>query len=165
MSVYHKYCTTLDDISLTHHLNEIITSSTNKTPYILLDCEGRGLGSCGGKLGVIQIGIAGTPYLVDVIVFPDAVAILRKYFVSLRPLKYVWDGRSDFSELRHGHGITLRNLTDLRLADMYASMGSPHTVKAIRLSNIIVAAQNRTAMRSSEIPQICSGIYLPNVTS
>ena len=53
---------------LNGHAKSLVTSSA-QIP-IFLDCEGHDLGKVGGKLGLVQIGVDDTVYLVDVIKYP-----------------------------------------------------------------------------------------------
>jgi hypothetical protein len=101
--------------------NEIrsFTEDERQSPGILLDCEGRDLGRVGGKLGLIQIGVKQAIYLVDVITLPQALKSLKSVLEDPSLQKVVWDGRMDFSELWHGHGIKLAGVLDLQLLGVY----------------------------------------------
>ena len=146
--------------ALRSHIDQIIASFTSKKPFIFLDCEGRELGSRNGELALIQIGIGKAIYLVDVIAFSEAVPMLKKYLEDPDLLKYVWDGRSDYSELRHGHGITLQGLVDLQLVYIYAT-GALSCSRAIRLSSMLDAAEKLSTMTRVELSQIRSGTPYP----
>jgi hypothetical protein len=149
-------------ITLINHIDQIIDSSTIKKPFIFLDCEGRELGARNGKLALIQIGIGEAIYLVDIIIFSEAVPMLKKYLEDPNLLKYVWDGRSDYSELRHGHGITLQGLVDLQLVYIYATGNAPSSGRAIRLTGLTDAAENLNAMTKVQLSQIRSCISCPH---
>jgi 3'-5' exonuclease len=164
LSVHYQYCATRENtVVLANHIDKTIKSSTSqKPPFILLDCEGRDLGARNGKLGLIQIGVGRTTYLVDVIAFPEATTMLKKFLENPKLLKYVWDGRSDYSELRHGHGVTLKGLVDLQLVYIYATHPSANSSQTMRLTSMINAAQELDAMSSTELSQIRSGTVIPN---
>jgi len=97
--------------NLQNHLEKMISASDE--PFILLDTEGRDLGSPNGRLSLIQLGLGTTTYLVDALSYPAAIPKLKRYLESPHLRKYVWDGRSDYSELQHGHGVTLKGVVDL----------------------------------------------------
>jgi len=114
----------------------------------MLDCEGRSLGDQNGKLGLIQIGVETTTYLVDVILLPSALSSLKTYLENPRLTKYVWDARSDYSELLHGHGITIKGLVDLQL--LHVHTGPFPGDKIIYLTSM----SNAAAKLSVTTPQI-----------
>ena len=98
--------------------------------YLALDCEGIDLGTVGGKLSVIAMaGLSDATrvatdvsihvFLFDVLtleptLLEPAFALLRSPHVT----KVVFDGRMDFSELFHRHGVELIQVLDLQLADV-----------------------------------------------
>ena len=155
----YTYCKTPESIDvLTAHLRKTIGPATaKKNRYILLDCEGRDLGAQNGKLGLIQIGIGDAVYLVDVVALPEAVDKLKSFLQNPSLLKYVWDGRSDYSELRHGHNVTLRGLVDLQLAYIHTQAQPSET---IRLAGMMQAAEALHVAKSEVLSQIRSGISL-----
>lgn len=116
-----------------------------------------------GKLGLIQIGVETTTYLVDIILLPSAIASLKQYLENPRLKKYVWDGRSDYSELLHGHGVTLKGLVDLQLVYVHTQNNSHF--KAIHLSSMIDAAEKLSVTTPQILSQIRSGmsIYKDNI--
>jgi hypothetical protein len=61
--------------------------------------------------------------LVDVITYPQALVPLKTILEDSRLEKVVWDGRMDYSELWHGHGIKLTKPVDLQLVRVYESCG------------------------------------------
>jgi exonuclease 3'-5' domain-containing protein 1 len=99
--------------------------------HIILDCEGRNLGDAGGILSLLNLGVVHEDdegdehlsiFLVDVLSFQGEKAhYLTPIFDMLKSddvFKIVFDGRMDFSELFHGHGVELRNVLDLQLVDI-----------------------------------------------
>jgi ribonuclease D len=153
----YTFFQTLESIDvLTTHLRKTVGPTTAKrNRYIFLDCEGRDLGAQNGKLGLIQIGIGDAVYLVDVVTLPEAVGKLKSFLQNPSLLKYVWDGRSDYSELRHGHDVTLRGLVDLQLAYIRTQA---QTSKTKRLSGMMQAAEALHVAESEVLSQIRSGI-------
>lgn len=153
----YLYCTTHANMNaLISDIRRII--NTSPKPCIFLDCEGRDLGSSSGKLSLIQLGVGDSIYLVDVIIFSEAVALLKEYLEDPNLIKYVWDGRSDYSELRHGHGVTLKGLIDLQLVYLYSTGDALASRRAIWLSGMVSAAEKLNALTEDELSQIRSGI-------
>ncbi|KZS87955.1 hypothetical protein SISNIDRAFT_279833 [Sistotremastrum niveocremeum HHB9708] len=117
-----------DDNSL---LEEVIESLTD-SPTLILDCEAKDLGSIGGQLSLLNLGIASSLstskpctepnhpiFLIDVLAFTKAeLRPLYDFLEDPSVLKVVFDGRQDFSELWHGEGVELKNVIDLQLADI-----------------------------------------------
>jgi len=58
-------------------------------------------------------------YLVDVITYPKSIDTLKRILEDPLLQKVVWDGRSDYSELWHGHGIAMEPVLDLQLVRIY----------------------------------------------
>jgi 3'-5' exonuclease len=109
---------------LTTHIEAVTKSaSANDKKVIFLDCEGRDLGKSGGKLGLVQLGIESEIYLVDVIAFPKTINVVKDILENPVLEKVVWDGRSDYAELWHGHGIDLNPVLDLQLVHVYKFSG------------------------------------------
>lgn len=77
------------------------------------------MGRIGGKLGLVQLGVENQVYLVDVIAYPEALVSIKRFLEDPRLQKVVWDGRMDYCELWHGHGIKLRSPLDLQLVRVY----------------------------------------------
>jgi hypothetical protein len=110
--------------SLVEHIDSLVTAHRSSSPqlsefpHILLDCEGKDLGDIGGILGLVQIGVEDTTYLVDVVTLSSAITSLKPIFEDTALEKVVWDGRSDYSELLHGHQIGIENVLDLQLVQI-----------------------------------------------
>jgi len=93
------------------------------SPSIVIDCEGKELGQQGGTLSLISLRTTSPApcktFLVDAVSLDDsALRPLFDLLESYEPSKIVFDGRMDFSELYHGHQVTLRGVLDLQLADI-----------------------------------------------
>jgi hypothetical protein len=99
------------------HITAFLATERPNYP-IFLDCEGRDLGILGGKLG-----IENDVYLVDIIIYPEALESLKTVLEDNRLEKVVWDGRKDYCELWHGHGIELKSPVDLQLVRVYEVCG------------------------------------------
>lgn len=115
------FCDTQTELDiLSKHIGSVTKSSSleDKSP-VYLDCEGRDLGRISGKLGLVQLSIEDKIYLVDVIAFPENIATLKDILENPVLEKVVWDGRMDYSELWHGHGISVNPVLDLQLVRIY----------------------------------------------
>jgi len=135
------------------HLDQLMSSESAR--FILYDSEGHHLGDRDGKLGLIQLGVEETTYLIDVVKLPDAVSMLKTYLEDGRLRKYVWDGRSDYSELRHGHGVTLKGIIDLQLVYIHAT---GQNGRVIQLSNMMNAARHLSALPRIQLDEIHSSM-------
>ncbi|KAF8073305.1 ribonuclease H-like domain-containing protein [Lyophyllum atratum] len=122
--------------------------TTLKTASVLaFDCEGQDLGQDGGKLSLVSLRIIHPPSSSATFLF-DAVKIARS---ALRPVfdllesneiqKVVFDGRMDYSCLFHDHGIRLRDVVDLQLADIKSRVmrgeGEEEQIQRLRVSKSV----------------------------
>jgi len=105
------------------HLTQLRHALASNTEPIFLDCEGRNLGRIGGKLGLVQLGIGEDVYLIDAIASPKSLEVLKDALENTEIEKVVWDGRSDFAAMWHGHGISMNSVLDLQLVKVYVSSG------------------------------------------
>ena len=107
----------------------VAIQALSEQTHIFLDCEGQTLGEVGGKLSLLNLGV--TPikspfrlqtFLIDMLAFEgNKYHHLVPIFDILRSetiFTVVFDGRMDASELLHGHGVQLKNVLDLQVADM-----------------------------------------------
>lgn len=90
---------------------------------LLLDCEGRDLGTLGGALGLISIGIpeTNTVWLFDPVKLPPTSPSLQSLLGMLsskKVRKVVWDGRMDGVALLEKYGVVLAGVLDLQLAEI-----------------------------------------------
>jgi len=116
------YCNTEASLNqLRIHFTSLAKATT--TVPVFLDCEGRDLGRTDGKLCLVQLGLEEVIYLVDVIECPLSLTTLKMVLENPKFEKIVWDGRSDYAELWHGHGISLNPVLDLQLVRVYESGG------------------------------------------
>ena len=137
---------------LTRHLDTVMSRETE--PSIVLDMEGEELGCHNGRLSIIQLGVDRTTYLVDIVRFPATVSMLKKYLESLCLSKYMWDGRRDYSELRHGHGLTMKGLADLQLVYVHTTNPSSNVY---HLTSMIDAAESLNALPGKHLSTIRAG--------
>lgn len=90
---------------------------------LILDCEGLRLGECGGSLSLITLRTtAPSPirtYIIDVVRLPRS-ALQPVFDILSSPdiVKVLFDGRMDYSTLYHDHGVELKNVLDIQLADV-----------------------------------------------
>ncbi|KAJ7130261.1 ribonuclease H-like domain-containing protein [Mycena epipterygia] len=101
-----------------------VTKSLQGASTLFLDCEGQNLGSKGGTLSLISLGIPAPKkariYLIDTIAL--GTLALRPIFNILESSdvqKVLFDARMDQSVLFHDHGgVKMQNVLDLQLADV-----------------------------------------------
>jgi hypothetical protein len=86
---------------------------------ILLDFQGKGVGSKDGNLSLLQIGVPSKTYIVDAITLKAEIPKLRPFLQHRNIRKIVWDGRLGYSELWHQYGIRLENVLDLQLVYLH----------------------------------------------
>ncbi|KAH7093935.1 ribonuclease H-like domain-containing protein [Auriculariales sp. MPI-PUGE-AT-0066] len=108
--------TLVDTTAGAHSALQVLATS----PFLLLDCEGQQLGCFDGELSLLNVGTAGGDIFVfDAVLLPcEMLHRVVAFVADARRLKYVWDGRKDYSELYHGHHHRLANVVDLQLVDI-----------------------------------------------
>jgi len=148
--IQYMYCATNKSTrNLQNHLEKI--ASRSEKPFILLDTEGHNLGSPNGRLSLLQLGLGTTTYIVDTLSYPAAIPTLKHYLETPHWRKYVWDGRSDYSELQHGHGITLKGVVDLQLVYVHLTTRSS---RAPRLTGMLDASQQLEILPGKQLATI-----------
>ncbi|THH29156.1 hypothetical protein EUX98_g5031 [Antrodiella citrinella] len=149
-----------------NQLPEVISALT-KSPHLLLDCEGRSIGSSEGALSLISVGTAGSKviFVIDVLRLCDPTnPHFRKFLAILQDpgtLKVVWDGRMDYAEIYATFGIQLLGVLDLQIAEVMART----TVKQEedykrrgRLRRIF----DKTIMNDRQLRPLMNDFYLVN---
>jgi exonuclease 3'-5' domain-containing protein 1 len=91
--------------------------------YLVLDCEGKSIGTTDGILSLICIGTAHSEniFIFDALALTyaePAIAPLLNLLKSNQVRKVVWDGRQDFLEIMDNYGISLGGVVDLQLAEV-----------------------------------------------
>lgn len=95
------------------------------SPVLIIDCEGRLIGTLTGALSLMCIGTERAEHI-----FIFDVLALRPFKSHLTPLlsiltnsqikKVMWDCRNDFLEIQSEYNITLTGIVDLQLAEIQA---------------------------------------------
>jgi len=91
------------------------------SPYLLVDCEGRDIGTEGGALSIVSVGTHDASYvfLVDCLsLSPQDLAPLLQLLASPAIQKVFWDGRLDAVELRRTLGVSICRPCDLQIVDI-----------------------------------------------
>jgi len=141
-----------------NHFEKMISASDE--PFIFLDMQGRDLGSPNGRLSLIQLGLGTTTYLVDALSYPAAIPTLKRYLKSPHLHKYVWDGRSDYSELQHEHRVTLKGVVNLQLIYLHFTKQSS---RVHRLTSMLDASQQLEALPANQFSTIrLSNFQMPS---
>lgn len=112
------YCNTKQLLNQLRNHFMSLTIGSAKVP-IFLDCEGRDLGRTDGKLGLVQLGIEVEIYIVDIVEIAESLDILKMILEHETFEKVLWDGRNDYAELWHGHGIDMSPVLDLQLVRIH----------------------------------------------
>ncbi|KAI6157105.1 ribonuclease H-like domain-containing protein [Pisolithus tinctorius] len=95
------------------------------SPVLIIDCEGREIGTPAGALSLMCIGTERAEHI-----FIFDVLALRPFKSHLTPLlsiltnsqikKVMWDCRNDFLEIQSEYNVTLTGIVDLQLAEIQA---------------------------------------------
>jgi exonuclease 3'-5' domain-containing protein 1 len=91
------------------------------SPYILVDCEGRDIGTEGGALSIVSVGTHDASF----VFFFDVLSLakfdlepLNQLLASPTVQKVFWDGRMDAVELRRTLGVSICRPCDLQIVDI-----------------------------------------------
>ena len=101
------------------------TRTLARSPFLILDCEGKNLGATDGVLSLVCIGTANAEFI---FVFDVLTLRSRNALAWLSPLfaifadpsvkKIMWDCRNDFLEIWAAYGVSLQGVLDLQLAEI-----------------------------------------------
>lgn len=128
--------------------------------YVLLDCEGKALGSTVGALSTISLG---TPHAEHIYTF-DALALPRASLQDVlvlittpAPMKIVWDARMAASELSHAFGASMADVVDLAVADVVsrARRGEGERERIRRLASRTLPESQVLALQTADIHSLC----------
>jgi exonuclease 3'-5' domain-containing protein 1 len=109
---------------------------------MLLDFQGKGIGSTSGNLSLLQIGLTSKTFIVDAIALHDDIPQLAPFLQNRNIRKIVWDGRLGYSELWHRYAIRLENVLDLQLVYLHERYDVTQR-KSIPLSGIMTAMKEK----------------------
>ncbi|KAH7063013.1 ribonuclease H-like domain-containing protein [Auriculariales sp. MPI-PUGE-AT-0066] len=96
-------------------------SQLQNSPMVIVDCEGRSIGTSAGALSLVTVGThdARSIFVFDILSLDN---IARQPLIDLladeQKPKLLWDGRMDSIEFRREFGITLGRAWDLQLVDV-----------------------------------------------
>ena len=117
----YTLCTTFESVKLA-------AQAFSASKYVILDCEGRELGTRAGALSLVCLGDpeGRNVFIFDILSLPpEALQLLFSEVLDTvdsdstkRKIKVVWDGRMDYSELFFGHNYSLDHTLDLQLIDV-----------------------------------------------
>ncbi|EEB98167.1 hypothetical protein MPER_02373, partial [Moniliophthora perniciosa FA553] len=88
---------------------------------LILDCEGRDLGTQGGALSLVSVRVTEPipkTYVFDILRLHGYLEPLWALLSSMYKRKVVFDGRQDFCAMWYDYGVPLPNTIDLQLADI-----------------------------------------------
>ena len=114
MTTSYIFCTTVNAV-------ERSLQTLHEADFLVVDCEGRELGTRNGSLSTIAIG---TSERSEIFVF-DAVVLSHAALAPVLELlsdpnvtKIVWDGRMDFLEIFHTYGRRIENALDMQIVEI-----------------------------------------------
>jgi len=117
---------------------------------ILLDVHGKGVGSSGGDLSLLQLGLDSKTFMIDVVALHKDIPRLFPFLQSRSIRKVVWDGRLAYSELWHRYGICLENVLDLQLVYLHEKYDETQR-KCIPLSGKTTAIKDKKLLSIAEV--------------
>jgi exonuclease 3'-5' domain-containing protein 1 len=135
MPISYTFCATVDEVA-----NSLQTLS--KTELLIVDCEGRDLGTRDGALSTISVG---TEQYSDIFVYDavelDRVALLPVLELLSNPkiIKVFWDGRMDFSEIFHSYRKRVENVLDMQIVEIMSreSRGETELNRQARIKTLL----------------------------
>ncbi|KAG9311406.1 ribonuclease H-like domain-containing protein [Chiua virens] len=117
-STRYTYCANIPTITYAAYI-------LVRSPFLIIDCEGKNLGAIDGVLSLMCIGTPNAEHIFvfDVLVLrsPPALAALRPILNLLADFsvkKVMWDCRNDFLEICAAYGVALQGILDLQLAEI-----------------------------------------------
>lgn len=116
--------------------------SLSQRDAILLDFEGTDIGSAGGEMSILQIGLPTATFVVDAIALDEQMPMLEAFLSDRNIPKIVWDGRLGYSELRHRYKIRLQNVLDLQLVYLHERYDA-FVQKCVPLSGKLTAIKEK----------------------
>lgn len=119
MSTRYTYCV---DAATVAHAAQVLARS----PFLIVDCEGKNIGASDGVLSLVCIGTANAEHIFvfDVLALRARTAPALAHVLDLLAdpalKKVMWDCRNDFFEIAATYGVTLQGVLDLQLAEIDA---------------------------------------------
>jgi len=142
------YCAAEEDFS--ELIRNLKTFVEEPNAFILLDFEGKGVGSKDGVLSLLQLGLPTKTYIVDVVALDPEMSRLAPFLQNRKLQKIVWDGRLGYSELWHRYAIRLDNVLDLQLVYLHERFDTSQR-KSFPLSGKIAALKERNLISPAEV--------------
>jgi len=112
----------------------------SKSPFLILDCEGKNLGGIGGALSLICIGTARAEriFIFDALALHKAKRATQDLWNLLndaKVIKYMWDGRMDAMELLET-GVRLQGVMDLQIVEVASRLTNRRESNQARLKRL-----------------------------
>lgn len=117
---------------------------------MLLDFEGKGMGSTDGDLSLLQIGLHPKTFIVDAVALLDDIPRLAPFLQNRNIRKVLWDGRLGYSALWHRYAIHLENVLDLQLVYLHERYDVTQR-KSIPLSGIMTAIKEKKLLSTTDL--------------
>lgn len=159
MSTKYTYCANIPAIS---YAAPILA----KTPFLIVDCEGKNIGSANGVLSLMCIGTANAEHI---FVFDVLALTSRNALAWLRPIldllanpaikKIMWDCRNDFLEIWATYAVMLQGVLDLQLAEINSRASVRGEKEYKRLSRLAAGGRRLPLRLIKQNQDLFSGVH------
>ncbi|KAF9223117.1 hypothetical protein BS17DRAFT_754936 [Gyrodon lividus] len=153
----YTYCNNLPSITYATRL-------LARSPFLIIDCEGKNIG---GKDGVLSLMCIGTQKAEHIFVF-DVLA-LKTCNALLRPLvnilanpvvkKIMWDCRNDFLEIWTEYGVKLQGVLDLQLAEIESRVSVRGEMEWKRITRLAARGRRLPLPLIKQNPDLFLGVH------
>lgn len=155
----YTYCATVPTLV---YATRVLASS----PFLIVDCEGKNLGSTDGVLSLLCIGSANAEHIFvfDVLAIKsrNALAWFRLVLDLLADpslKKIMWDCRNDFLEISATYGVALQGVLDLQLAEIESRASLRGEKDWKRVARLAAGGRRLPFPLMKENPELFLGVH------
>jgi len=139
-----------------------------RSPFLIIDCEGKNLGATDGVLSLMCIGTANAEHIFvfDVLALtsPNGVPLphLRILLLLLADpsvKKVMWDCRNDFLEIAATYGVRLQGVLDLQLAEIQSRMTLRGEKEWKRMARLAAGGRRLPLPLIKQNPDLFMGVH------
>ncbi|KAF8547685.1 hypothetical protein OG21DRAFT_1517141 [Imleria badia] len=159
MSTRYTYCANVPALANA-------TRVLARSPFLIIDCEGKNLGAADGALSLMCIGTANAEHIFvfDVLALtsPSALTRLRLVLDLLADpsvKKIMWDCRNDFLEIWATYGVMLQGVLDLQLAEIDSRASVRGEKEWKRISRLAARGRRLPLPLIKQNPDLFSGVH------
>ncbi|KAF8478864.1 ribonuclease H-like domain-containing protein [Gautieria morchelliformis] len=114
----------------------------SKVELLIVDCEGRDLGTRDGALSTISVGTeqSSNIFVYDAVELDrDALLPVLELLSDPKIIKVFWDGRMDFSEIFHSYKKRVENALDMQIVEIMSreSRGETESNRQARIKTLL----------------------------